>query len=309
MIPLCSYKFCQTKDFIMTSQRSISVSPLSSSPGQPLINQSAQRIITLLEQGKAKTALSRSNFFTQALLVWDAMLRQADMDEFLNVACVGVEKAMSEIALAFEELFAQAVKNYYDILGATFMLAHLAWKDVGDEYTPWDLVQLVVRLTLIDFRPPQPGDPPITVHDPCCGSGAFLLGVLDYVDTYSPEVLDRGQVKVYGQELTYVGWMMCRINLHLHQLARCFRRPWSCQQRENEQTQAPEDSPCHISLQQEGLWTPDIAIDQDLRTKLLTSYRPTKHHRTSRRSKAQPPDGLGSLFALVDTLFPQDSDE
>jgi hypothetical protein len=204
----------------------------SSSPSSSVvpINQAAERIIALLEQGRSKTGLDRHRFFSQALLVWDAELRQADMDEFLNVACVGVEKAMHEIALAFEELFVQALDNYYDILGATFMLARLGWKDSGDEYTPWDIVDLVVRLTLSDFKPPQPGDPPITMYDPCCGSGSFLLGYLDYIDTYYPEVLDRGQVKLYGQDVAHVAWLMCRINLHLHFLARYCRRPWAYQQ-------------------------------------------------------------------------------
>lgn len=272
------------------------------------IQQAAQRIIKLLEQGQSKTGLSRSQFFTQALLVWDATLRQADMDEFLNVACVGVEKAMHEIALAFEELFIQAVDNYCDILGATFMLAHLAWKDVGDEYTPWDLVQLVVRLTLIDFKAPQPDDPPITVHDPCCGSGAFLLGVLDYVDTYYPEVLDRGQVKLYGQELTSVGWLMCRVNLRLHHLARRFRRPWACQQLQGELAAVQENPSSPVLVQQQVLWSPaDVTIDEGLRQKVLPSYRPSRPTRGKRKAaERQPPNGLGPLFAQMD---PRDSDE
>ena len=249
----------------MVSRAKDSASFSSSSSVQTLIAQSAERIIALLEQGRAKTGLSRSDFFNQVLRVWDAELRLADIDEFLNVVCVGVEAAMSEIALAFEELFIQASSNYHDVLGATFMLANLSWKTVGDEYTPWDLVQLVVRLTLINFKPPQPGDRPITVYDPCCGSGAFLLGVLDYVDTYYPEVLDRGQVEVYGQELAHTGWLMCRINIRIHQIARCLRRPWS---RQHEETFSP------ALVQPKNLQSPvDITIDENLRQKLLASYR------------------------------------
>ncbi|HEY7418771.1 MAG TPA: N-6 DNA methylase [Ktedonobacteraceae bacterium] len=272
------------------------------------VTQSAQRIITLLEQGRAKTGLRRSDFFTQTLLVWDATLQQADMDEFLNVACVGVEKAMHEIALAFEELFSQAMDNYYDILGATFMLAHLAWKDVGDEYTPWDLVLLIVRLTMSDFTPPQPDDPPITVYDPCCGSGAFLLGCLDYIDTYYPEVLDRGQVKLYGQELTHVGWLMCRINLHLHQLARYCRHPWTCAQsaeiQKGEHVDRQKSLASSELIQQQSLWVPaDFTIDQGLRQQLLASYRPARLTRSKKvASDAQVPYGLGPLFAQARSL-------
>ncbi|SRR5579875_621105 len=290
----------------MTSRKRASPRLAASSSIQQAIGQSAQRIITLLEEGRAKTGLSRTDFFTRALLVWDATLRQADLDEFLNVACVGVEKALREIALAFDELFAQALHNYYDILGATFMLAHLAWKDVGDEYTPWDLVQLVVRLTLAEFQPP-PGDPPITIYDPCCGSGAFLLGCLEYIDSLYPEVLDRGQVKLYGQELTHVGWLMCRINLHLHELARGLRRGGPSQERSAEQEPAHALGFSAVHVQQESLWTPaDITIDEGLRQQLLAVVRPMPRSRNKRQTSQQQSAHADSLFAEVQKLFPAD---
>lgn len=282
----------------MTLQTNSSASVSASSSGKISVNQAAQRIIRLLRQGQSKTGLSLSQFFHQTLQVWDAELRQADIDEFLNVACVGVEKGMTEISLAFGELFAQAMDNYHDVLGATFMQAGLAWGSVGDEYTPWDLVQLLVRLTLSDFKPPQPGDPPITFYDPCCGSGAFLLGALDYVDTYYPEVLDRGQIKLFGQELTHVGWLMCRINLHLHQLARFMRRPWSLQEPSIlSEAVPPPQSPSELPEQQ-PLW--DKTIDHDLRTKHLVARAPAPPR--SQRKKT-PPNGLGLLFAQTEIVF------
>ena len=85
------------------------------------------------------------------------------------------------------------------------------------------------------------------------------------MDTYYPEALDRGQVEVYGQELAYTGWLMCRVNIRIHQIARCLRRPWSRQQQE-------AFSPAPV--QPKNLQPPaDITIDENLRQKLLASYR------------------------------------
>ena len=184
----------------------------------------AERLNALLEKGRAKTTLSRSDFYAQTLHVFDATLQQVEMDEFLNVACVGVEKAMDEISDVFQELLLHAIDQYYDLLGVMYMLAQLRWSR-GEEYTPWDIVQLIVRINMTHFVPPTSKGQPYTFYDPCCGSGSLLLGVLEYMDLHYPELLDQGLIKVYGQEVSHIGWMMCRVNIRLHELGRFIRRP------------------------------------------------------------------------------------
>lgn len=183
----------------------------------------AESIVRLLDEGRARTGLSRHPFFTQALRVWDATSRLADMDEFLNEACVGVEKAVGEIGKAFAELSYQAARNYYDVLGMVYMLAQLGSK--GEEFTPHDLVRLLVRLNLEGFTPPPPGGPPLTIYDPCCGSGSLLLGAAEFIDEVHPELLEAGLVLFYGQEISYDAWLMARLNMRLNGLTRRIWQP------------------------------------------------------------------------------------
>lgn len=182
----------------------------------------AEQIEHLLEEGRSRTSLSRSAFFTQSLRVWDALLRETELDEYLNTICVGVEKAMTQITQVFDLLLAEATAHYLDVLAVVYMRYGLR-ANSGEEYTPWDLVQLMVRLTMHDFVPPAPDDRPCIFYDPCCGSGSTLLGCMEYLDTYYPEVLDRGQATFYGQDTSFDAYLMARINLRLHVLGRALR--------------------------------------------------------------------------------------
>jgi hypothetical protein len=193
------------------------------SPAKKSAFKVAEHIADLLEKGRTHTNLSRSAFFTQALRVWDAMLRETDLDEYLNTICVGVEKAMDQLIRAFELLLAEATAHYLDVLALLYMLYGLR-ANAGEEYTPWDIVQLLVRITMFGFIPPEPDDPPRTFYDPCCGSGSMLLGCMEYLDTSSPEVPDRDQARFYGQDASYEAYLMARINIRLHILGRLLRR-------------------------------------------------------------------------------------
>ena len=283
----------------------------ASSPGQRSVFKTAERLIAVLESGRAKTALSRSAFFTQTLHVFDATLQQAEMDEFLNVACVGVEKALDEISEVFTELLMQAKDNYYDLLGVMYMLAQVRWGS-GEEYTPWDLVRLITLLNLQGFTPTIPCTQPYTFYDPCCGSGALLLGVLEYMDFYYPELLDQGLIKVYGQEKSPVGWLMCRVNLRLHDLGRCLRRPEACGGGNTASHPRTQDAPS-TSLEpiQKELFRPletkrEAGAPKQGRVASFSLSRST-----STAPNAHPPNGLGPLFANVEPLFPKErtSDE
>ncbi len=218
------------------------------SPAKNTAFKIAERVESLLEEGRAHTTLSRSAFFTQALRVWDAMLRETDLDEYLNTICLGVEKAMTQLTQAFEILLAEASAHYLDVLALVYML-HRVRANNGEEYTPWDIVQLMVRLTMRTFIPPEPGDSPRLFYDPCCGSGSTLLGCMEYLDTYYPEVLDRGQARFYGQDRSYEAYLMARINIRLHVLGRLRRsqaaRPAIADAKAETSTSDGQETPSH----------------------------------------------------------------
>ncbi|MCL2838176.1 MAG: N-6 DNA methylase [Oscillospiraceae bacterium] len=72
----------------------------------------------------------------------------------------------------------------------------------GDVYTPKEIVQLMVKLCQ-----PSAG----TIYDPCCGSGALLIGAADYVS----EIKD---INLYGQCENRDTYCLCKINLFLRNL-------------------------------------------------------------------------------------------
>ncbi len=250
---------------------------------------SARRIERLLEEGRAHTTLSRAAFFTQALRVWDAMLRETDLDEYLNTICVGVEQAMTQIVQAFELLLAEATMHYLDVLALVFLLYGLRASE-GEEYTPWDSVQVMVRIAMRDFRPPAPGDPPCTFYDPCCGSGSLLLGCMEYLDATHPEVLDRNQARFYGQDVRYEAGIMARINIRLHVLGRALRR--------QERRPPSGDAPAEVAAPDHPGVEPPTA-SPPLSSPPAREPSPgscSSADLASPGSRKAPPDGLGALF-------------
>jgi hypothetical protein len=249
----------------------------------------AQRICNLLEEGRNQTGLSRSTFFTQALRVWDALLRPIDLDEYLNTICVGIESAMPQITQAFHELQVEAIHHYMDVLGIVYMLAGVR-ANTGEEYTPWSMVQLLVRLQMDNFVPPAPGDPTHKVYDPCCGSGTLLLGHMEYLDFYYPEVLDRNQAQFFGQDASYDAWLMARINLRIHATGRYLRRGKTPPPHEAQRDQSAEPEPSTV-ISEISSPLAESPIPP------LLAHPPVVDASTQGDAGPEPPDGLAPLFA------------
>lgn len=100
--------------------------------------------------------------------------------------------------------------EFPDLLGATYeylikQFADSAGKKGGEFYTPPQVANLLVRIIK-----PQEG---MTVYDPTCGSGGFLIQSKQYVE-------ERGQntqnLPLYGQEINGVTWSICKMNMILH---------------------------------------------------------------------------------------------
>ncbi len=102
--------------------------------------------------------------------------------------------------------------EFPDLLGVAYEylikeFADSAGKKGGEFYTPSQVVRLMVRLVK-----PQEG---MTVYDPTCGSGGFLIQARQYVE-------EQGQnprnLALYGQELNGVTWSICKMNMILHDI-------------------------------------------------------------------------------------------
>ncbi|OAQ19968.1 type I restriction-modification system subunit M [Thermosulfurimonas dismutans] len=102
--------------------------------------------------------------------------------------------------------------EFPDLLGAAYEylikeFADSAGKKGGEFYTPSQVVRLMVRLVK-----PQEG---MTVYDPTCGSGGFLIQARQYVEEQGQ---DPRNLALYGQELNGVTWSICKMNMILHDI-------------------------------------------------------------------------------------------
>src|SRR5258708_6319382 len=79
-----------------------------------------QKIHNLLEKSRASTGFHTYEHYHRVLGVWEAVLRQVGMDQWLE-ACRGMEFGLGPLAEALAILMEQAAFHYQDILGAVYM--------------------------------------------------------------------------------------------------------------------------------------------------------------------------------------------
>jgi type I restriction enzyme M protein len=98
-----------------------------------------------------------------------------------------------------------------DILGRVYeyflgQFASAEGKKGGEFYTPRCIVKLLVAM----LRPYRG-----RVYDPCCGSGGMFVQSEEFIEAHGGRI---GDISIYGQELNYTTWRLCKMNLALHRI-------------------------------------------------------------------------------------------
>jgi type I restriction enzyme M protein len=98
-----------------------------------------------------------------------------------------------------------------DILGRVYeyflgQFASAEGKKGGEFYTPRCIVKL-----LVEMLRPYKG----RVYDPCCGSGGMFVQSEEFIEAHGGR---RGDISVYGQELNYTTWRLCKMNLAIRRI-------------------------------------------------------------------------------------------
>ncbi|GIW56665.1 MAG: DNA methyltransferase [Nitrospiraceae bacterium] len=93
-----------------------------------------------------------------------------------------------------------------DILGRVYeyflgQFASAEGKKGGEFYTPRCIVKLLVEM----LRPYRG-----RVYDPCCGSGGMFVQSEEFIEAHGGRI---GDISIYGQELNYTTWRLCKMNL------------------------------------------------------------------------------------------------
>ncbi len=100
-----------------------------------------------------------------------------------------------------------------DVLGRVYeyflgQFASAEGRKGGEFYTP----RCVVKL-LVEMLEPFQG----RVYDPCCGSGGMFVQSVKFIEAHATGNGNggraRAQISIYGQELNYTTWRLCKMNL------------------------------------------------------------------------------------------------
>ena len=163
----------------------------------------------------------------------DIRKRTTDIGENLNIAFHQIEDANPRLKNVFQDvdfnnkerfpdetldLLLQHFETYRlrnsdvspDVLGDAYQylikqFADDAGKKGGEFYTPPEVVRLI-----IECLRPEAG---MSVHDPACGSGGFLLQAVQYLKDHGK---NWKSLSLSGQEMNLNTWAICQMNLFLH---------------------------------------------------------------------------------------------
>jgi len=133
-----------------------------------------QEVVKRLDLSRSTTHMHSYEHYNRTLGVWASALRLDPMAQWLE-ATRGLEFGLAPLAEALAILMEQATHNYYDLLGGVYMQLGAGNKHFGQYFTPWNVAKMMAEMALADFKPPGPGEPPLTFMEPCVGSGVMIL--------------------------------------------------------------------------------------------------------------------------------------
>ena len=161
----------------------------------------------------------------------------ATFNKFLDVSLEAVKRLkmfdlqwcpeLGEFAKAEEEFvkgWAVLAKNFYpeetyqDIIGDLYMALSHSDKGFGQFFTPLHVAKMMAEITIgtLELEQYTP-ERPMTICDPCCGSGMMLLAA---ASSLPRDFIDQGRVAFYGMDIDPVCVKMAQLNMALYGLDR-----------------------------------------------------------------------------------------
>ena len=181
-------------------------------------------IVKMIDTVYHKTHGSES--FGRVLEIWWAVLQRFTPDGEVRYmeAIKGLDRETLEvIAKGLGELMLHFCYEgrFADVLGPVYMEIASDWgkKHMGQFFTPWNVALFMAQMIIgphepdLDKRLSGDGEP-VTMNEPCCGSGVLMLAAKGVVaKEYGRPALRR--FLVYGQDIDNLCVRMAQIQMRL----------------------------------------------------------------------------------------------
>ena len=176
-------------------------------------DKSFRTILEGIARRKSSIVTVFADFCRIAACVSAAQTRE---DEYIEAIKPYHKEELSQFSQAFALLVTEMEAHpFADLLGPyyTEIASHSSKQARGEFYTPPEVSELMARMS-VDVRKVIAEGKPITLSDPCCGSGGMILA---YTKQFSPLVL-KGEtshvdlLRVTCQDINPVAVDMCYLN-------------------------------------------------------------------------------------------------
>lgn len=144
-----------------------------------------------------------------ALTIHNAVVKSKDFEEdYLNIAKRYSKKDLAAFTKAFAILQMLMEEKYDDYLGSMYMMLETGSKRTGQFFTPYQISQMLARLTVDDMEERK------IINEPSCGAGANIIAFIE-------KEKERGvnyqkEYEIVAQDLDWNCVYMCYVQLSLY---------------------------------------------------------------------------------------------
>lgn len=124
-------------------------------------------------------------------------------------------KYSDEIKSLFEEMMHDLIESINDTtddyLGRMYMELGANKKRIGQYYTPFSVSKLMAKMSLTDGLKNKKDNLPLSISDPCCGSGSLMIAAVDVMKEMN--INYAYDTVIYAQDIDPLAASMCYLQL------------------------------------------------------------------------------------------------
>ena len=85
-------------------------------------------------------------------------------------------------------------------------------EEAGEHFTPREVIRLMTKILFLPIKD-QIKDKPLSIYDPCCGSGGMLSIAEEFIKSAENGIESKGDIFLFGQELQPETYALCQSDM------------------------------------------------------------------------------------------------